>query len=147
MSESKTEILKFYKNINKLDKQIVQLKKTEELLTKKLSKTGDSKRGNHYLSLIEETLENIRIFEKKKIMMLQVMATLTPMVEINVLEDPYIEDIVADTKKQEIASNYLYGCLSYGYTIFSNKKIPNITQKMSLEEFETKEASKNIKKK
>lgn len=149
MKEEKMQIPKLYKSINKLDKQIIALKRREEFLTKKLGKTEDSKRGNHYLSLVEESIEEIRILEKKKKMMLQVMATLTPMVEIDVLIDPYIEDTIknGDAKKEDIASNYLYGCLFYGYTIFSSKKIPNVKQKISLEEFERKEPPKKMRKK
>ena len=140
MNERRAPVSHLYKSIHKLDSQIIALKKRESVLIQKISKGKDFKKKNQYVDLVEESIEETKNLEKKKAVLLSTMADLTPMVRISLLEDPFIEEVIynGSAKKEDLASNYLYGCIDYGYTIFSKRRIPTIQQKMTLDEFENR---------
>lgn len=146
MQSKKTKIQTLYSTIRKMDRQITNLNKKKEMLIQKTTNIIDNKINNQVINLIEETIEKIDVLEKKKAVIIAHMAELTKMVEINVLEDPYIRKVINGTKVENnnLLSIHLYGSINYGYTITSTRKISNITQNLSLEEFETKQESQKI---
>lgn len=139
MQTTKVKIL--YNTIRKMDRQIVNLNKKKEVMIQKTAKVTDNKTNNQIINLIEETIEKINVLEKKKAVIISHMAELTEMVEISILEDPYIKKVIKGNKTENnnLLSIYLYGSIDYGYTITSTKKISNITQKLGLEDFEIKQ--------